>query len=158
MEKRLKKFLKDGKFTNVTAKRSRIMSSIKGKHNRSTELRLKMGLVRSGINGWELHQKKLPGTPDFYFPTAKLAIFVNGCFWHSCPKCGHIPKTRVDFWKAKLNRTKQRDKKKKTELRKLGIASLTIWEHELKESSGVDKVIKKIERKIKKQPSPSEGI
>lgn len=133
------------------------MSSIRGKHNRSTEICLKMAIVRSGINGWELHSKKLLGTPDFYFHRPKFAVFVDGFFWHDCPKCGHIPKTRSEFWEAKIKKTKQRDRKKRSELRKIGIRTLGVWEHELKESSGVDKVIKKIERKIKKQLSPSEA-
>ncbi|MCK5612353.1 very short patch repair endonuclease [Candidatus Pacearchaeota archaeon] len=158
MEKRLKKHLKDGKFDNVSKQRSKVMSSIRGKHNRSTEICLKMALVRSGINGWKLHSQKLPGTPDFYFHSPKLAVFVDGCFWHGCPKCGHIPKTRSEFWEAKIKRTKQRDRKKRSELRKIGISTLGVWEHELKESSGVDKVIKKIERKIKKLLSPFEAI
>ena len=157
MEKRLKKHLKDGKFDNVSKKRSKVMSSIRGKHNRSTEICLKMALVRSGVKGWELHSKNLPGTPDFYFPHAKLAVFVDGCFWHGCPKCGHIPKTRSEFWEAKIKRTKQRDRKKRLELRKIGISTLGIWEHELKENSGVNNAIKKIEKKIKKLLHPPEA-
>lgn len=150
MEKRLKKHLKDGKFHNVSKKRSKVMSSIRGKHNRSTEICLKMALVRAGVKGWQLHTKDLPGTPDFYFPNPKLAVFVDGCFWHGCPKCGHIPKTRSKFWEAKIKRNKQRDRKKRAELRNMGISTLGIWEHELKSSTGIDKVVKKIERKINK--------
>lgn len=150
MERRLRKYLKDGKFDNVSKKRSFVMSSIRSKHNRSTELCLKMALVRSGVKGWELHLKELPGTPDFYFSQVKLAVFVDGCFWHGCPRCGHIPKTRSEFWEAKINRTKQRDRKKRSELRKIGINTLGIWEHELKDISGVNKVVNKIKRKIQK--------
>jgi DNA mismatch endonuclease (patch repair protein) len=157
MEKRLKKHLKDGKFDNVSIKRAKNMSSIHGKNNLSTEICLKMAFVRSGLKGWKLHSKELPGTPDFYFQQAKLAIFVDGCFWHGCPKCGHIPKTRPEFWEAKINRTKQRDREKRTKLRGLGISSLSIWEHDLKEKSGVDKVTKKIEGKIKKLLHPSDA-
>lgn len=157
MEKELKKHLKDGKFDNVSSKRSKIMSSIHGKNTLSTEVCLKMALVRSGIKGWKLHSKELPGTPDFYFQQAKLAVFVDGCFWHGCSKCGHIPKTRSEFWEAKIKMTKQRDRKKRSELGKMGISTLGIWEHELKEKSGVDKVTKKIERKIKKLLHRSEA-
>lgn len=151
MEKRLKKHLKNGKFENVSEKRSKVMSSIRGKNNRSTEICLKMAFVRSGLKGWKLHSKNLPGTPDFYFHNAMLAVFVDGCYWHGCPKCGHIPKTRSEFWEAKINRTKQRDRKKRSELRKIGIFTLGIWEHELKDSSGINKVVKKIKRRIQKQ-------
>ena len=124
------------------------MAAIRGKHNRSTELRLRMLLVTAGIRGWRLHPKELPGKPDFYFEKARLAIFVDGCYWHGCLKCGHIPKTRTAFWKAKINRNQERDKIKRLELKKTGIKSLRIWEHELRDKKDLDKVIKKIDKLI----------
>ena len=148
MERRLKKYLEDGKFKDVPEKRSRTMSTIRGKHNRSTELRLRMSLVQAGVCGWTLHPEELPGRPDFYFGKAKLAIFVDGCYWHGCPKCGHIPKTRPAFWKAKIKRTQERDRIKQLELKKLGTKSLRIWEHELKDKKNLDKVIEKIDKLI----------
>tara|TARA_Y100000294_G_C8423334_1_gene283745 strand:- start:122 stop:598 length:477 start_codon:yes stop_codon:yes gene_type:complete len=157
MEKRLKKHLKDGKFDNVSEIRSRVMSSIRGKHNRSTELCLKMALVRSGVEGWKLHPIELPGTPDFYFSQVKLAVFVDGCFWHGCHRCGHIPKTRSKFWEAKINRTKQRDRKKRSELQKIGISTLGIWEHELKDTHKVNNVVDKIKTKFQKLLKTSKG-
>ena len=150
MEKRLKRHLKDGSFENVPEIRSRVMASIRGKNNRTTEMRFKMALVRAGISGWKSHPPKLPGSPDFYFTHAKLAVFVDGCFWHGCPKCGHIPKTRSEFWEAKIKRTRQRDRAKRSELRKMGTSTLSIWEHELKDISGVNLVIIKLKSKIKK--------
>lgn len=131
------------------------MSSVRGKNNRSTELCLRMALTRSGIKGWELHPKELPGNPDFYFPDIKLALFVDGCFWHGCPKCGHIPKTRTEFWKEKINLTKKRDRKKRAELNKIGISTLGIWEHELKERTSLIKTVNKIIRKIQKLQTQS---
>jgi G:T-mismatch repair DNA endonuclease (very short patch repair protein) len=67
MERNLKKYLKKGSFENVPEARSRTMSAIRGKHNRSTEQRLRMALMRVGIKGWKLHAQELPGNPDFYF-------------------------------------------------------------------------------------------
>lgn len=148
MERRLKKYLEDGKFKDVPEKRSRTMSAIRGKHNSSTELRLRMALVKAGVSGWTLHQDELPGRPDFYFEKAKLAIFVDGCYWHGCPKCGHIPKTRTAFWEAKIKRNQERDKMKRLELKKTGIKSLRIWEHELKGRKNLDKAINKIDKLI----------
>ena len=107
-------------------------------------MKLKMGLVRTSISGFILHDKTLLGKPDFFFKKDRLAIFVDGCYWHGCPKCGHIPKTRSAFWKAKIDRNIQRDKKNRTSLIKLGIAVLRIWEHELKTSEGINKIIKKV--------------
>lgn len=124
------------------------MSAIRGKHNRSTELRLRMALVKAGVRGWKLHSEKLPGKPDFYFERVKLALFVDGCYWHGCPKCGHIPKTRTAFWEAKIKRNQERDKMKDRELKKLGAKNLRIWEHELKGKKNLDKVIRKIDKLI----------
>jgi len=149
MEKRLKKYLEDGKFVDVPEKRSKTMSAIKGKHNRSTELRLRMALIRNGISGWRLHAKELLGNPDFFFESKNIAIFVDGCFWHGCPKCGHIPKTRSQFWEEKIKRTQQRDKKNRNELRKRGIRVIRIWEHELKGKTIDPRVVSKILKTLK---------
>src|SRR5205823_6917634 len=105
--------LSEGKFLNVSATRSRMMSAIRGKNTRSTERALRMALMRAGIKGWRLHAVNLPGKPDVYFPTQRLAVFIDGCFWHFCPKCGHIPKTRRIFWNAKIQRNQERDRKVK---------------------------------------------
>lgn len=150
MEKRLKKYLKKGAFENVPNVRSRTMSAIRGKYNATTELRLRMALIRNGIKGWTLHAKELPGNPDFYFAKEKVAVFVDGCYWHGCPKCGHIPKTRTQFWEAKIKRNQERDKKKRAELRKGGILTIRIWEHELRKTSALNKVISKTVNTLKK--------
>ena len=135
-------------FDDVPPVRSKTMAAIRGKHNRSTELRLRMFLVTAGIRGWRLHPKELPGKPDFYFEKARLAIFVDGCYWHGCPKCGHIPKTRTAFWAAKIKRNQERDKIKRLELKKSGIKSLRIWEHEFKDKKHLERVIDKIDKLI----------
>ncbi len=144
MERRLKKYLKHGQFINVPEKRSRTMSAIRGKHNRTTELRLRMAFIRKGIRGWKLHVTELPGNPDFYFEGKRLAVFVDGCYWHGCPKCGHIPKTRSRFWEAKISRNQQRDRQKRMELRKMGISTIRIWEHELRDRLNIDRVLTEI--------------
>src|SRR5690606_22059724 len=110
MEKRLRKYLTNGNFGTVVPKVSKTMSLIRGKKNRTTELKLRMLLTSKGIKGWKLHAIELEGNPDFYFEKKKLAIFVDGCFWHGCPRCGHIPKTRSAFWKAKISRNRKRDR------------------------------------------------
>lgn len=130
--------------------RSRIMSAIRGKHNRTTELQLRMALLRNRVRGWRLHVKTLPGTPDFYFEKEKVAVFVDGCYWHGCPKCGHVPKTRSGFWKAKIGRTQERDKKKRLELRKIGVFPLRIWEHDLKKTAGLNKAVSRILKSLRR--------
>lgn len=143
MEKDLKKYLPNGEFLNVPEKTKKTMSAIKGKNNKTTETRLRMALIRNRISGWLLQNKKLPGKPDFYFTIPKLAIFVDGCFWHGCPRCGHIPKTNTKFWESKITKNVKRDKKNNNELKKLGITLIRFWEHELKDKD-LSIIIKKI--------------
>jgi DNA mismatch endonuclease (patch repair protein) len=131
MERKLRKTLNGGKFKDVPAIRSRTMAAIRGRNNQSTEVRFRMALVRAGINGWETNVEDLVGKPDFFFRKNRLVVFVDGCFWHGCPKCGHYPKTRSSFWKTKILRNKERDKKNRQKLRRQGIKVVSIWEHSL---------------------------
>ncbi|MBC8469467.1 MAG: very short patch repair endonuclease [Planctomycetes bacterium] len=133
MEKRLRKKLKGGKFKDVPVVRSKTMAAIRGKNNRTTELCFRMAIVRSGIKGWVTNFKDLPGKPDFFFRKKGIAVFIDGCFWHGCPKCGHYPKTRSSFWKAKILRNKERDKSNRRKLRRKGIKVVSVWEHSLKD-------------------------
>jgi DNA mismatch endonuclease (patch repair protein) len=147
MDKALKKYLKNGKFENVSETRSKAMAAVRGKGNRTTEQRLRFAMVSVGIQGWKVQPKGIIGKPDFVFEKEKLAIFVDGCYWHGCPKCGHIPKTRSEFWKAKIGRTKQRDLEKTNILENEGYRVLRFWEHELKKD--LKECIKAINGKIK---------
>jgi DNA mismatch endonuclease (patch repair protein) len=148
MERHLKLKLPQGKFLNVSASRSRMMSAIRGKNTRSTERALRSALMRAGIKGWRLHPDHVLGKPDLYFPKHRIAIFVDGCFWHFCPKCGHIPKTRQAFWKAKIERNKRRDQRIKRFLTRTGINVIRIWEHELGSETKIVRVITKITAKL----------
>lgn len=132
MERKLRSVLKGGKFETSPA-RSAAMAEVRSKGNRTTERRLRMALVRAGVRGWKLHPKNLPGKPDFLFPVPKVIIFVDGCFWHGCSKCGHIPKSHTEFWKLKLQSTMSRDAAQAAELRARGFTVVRIWEHELNE-------------------------
>lgn len=107
------------------------MRAIKAKGNKSTEARLRLILVRARIRGWKLHPKGMVGKPDFYFPEHRLAVFVDGCFWHGCPSCGHIPKANNPYWKAKIEGNQRRDRAYDHQLREQGIRVQRIWEHEL---------------------------
>ena len=150
MEKKLKEFLPGGTFADVPAARSRSMSLIRGRNNRTTERLLRMALVRSGQRGWLMHYG-LPGKPDFYFPTQRVAVFVDGCFWHGCKRCGHVPKTRSEFWQAKLRRNRQRDRRVTHSLKAQGIEVIRIWEHCLKTSALVDKALVAIQQLLVKE-------
>jgi DNA mismatch endonuclease (patch repair protein) len=122
--------------------RSRVMSRIKSKGNASTEKRLRAGLVRAGVSGWVMHPTSVGGKPDFYFPSARLAVFVDGCFWHGCQKCYIRPKSNRKYWDGKLRSNLARDKKITRKLKSNGISVIRIWEHEVKLdlSRAIDKI------------------
>jgi len=98
---------------------------------------------------FSLHRKDLPGCPDIVFPKRKKVIFINGCFWHrhSCKKGRSMPATRKNFWKQKFKRTIERDKKNKSELKKLGWKVLVIWECQTKTP---EKIITKLKTFLEK--------
>lgn len=133
VEKFLRKKLAGGKFNNVAATDSNRMRAVKGRGNKTTELVLRMLLVRFGIKSWKMHPNGIPGKPDFFFPGEKVAVFTDGCYWHGCRRCGHVPKVNNSFWSAKIDRNRQRDVEKVAALEVLGVRSLRLWEHELKE-------------------------
>src|SRR5690349_15584028 len=112
-------------------KRSQVMAQVRAHGNKSTELRL-IALMRAArITGWRRGQK-LPGNPDFVFPKFKLAVFVDGCFWHGCPRCYRRPGSNRKYWDAKIARNRQRDRQVCTALRQRGWRTFRVWEHEFK--------------------------
>jgi len=125
------------------------MSSIRGRNNKSTELRLRMALVKAGLKGWVLHPQDVFGKPDVFFVKKKLAIFVDGCFWHWCRVCGHIPKTRSAFWRAKIERNRARASLVKRSLRRESIKVIRIWEHSLVNTDNIDGLIRIILTNLK---------
>jgi DNA mismatch endonuclease (patch repair protein) len=106
------------------------MSRIRSCGNKDTELALAKLLRRNKITGWRRHQP-IFGKPDFIFPKLKFALFVDGCFWHGCPKHATKPKNNRTFWHRKLTANKVRDRLVTRTLRKAGWRVLRIWEHEL---------------------------
>jgi len=128
-------------------KRSEMMSAIKGKGNLTTEVAFMKILKSEKITGWRSHYNRVEGRPDFAFPKKKLAIFIDGCFWHGCKKHGTVPNTNVEFWEKKIEANKQRDKRVDKSLKSGGWRVLRIWEHETKKND--QKKAKKIAARIK---------
>lgn len=111
--------------------RSRIMKANRGKDT-APEIMLRKALYSNGLTGYRLHLKKIPGTPDIVYPGKKIAIFVNGCFWHRCPFCKpELPKSNTDFWASKFRANKKRDERKESLLVEMGWNVLVIWECEI---------------------------
>ena len=115
--------------TRTPEQRRRIMQAVKSKNTKPE------WIVRSLLHGmgyrYRLHRKDLPGRPDIALISRRKAIFVHGCFWHGhdCSK-GRLPKSRLDYWKPKLERNKERDREKTAMLQSLGWAVLVIWQCE----------------------------
>ena len=130
MERALKSTLAMGGF-DVAPRHSRLMQKIKSKGNKSTERALRARLVQAGIRGWRMHASDLPGKPDFYFDAESVAVFVDGCFWHGCSTCSHVPRKHNSYWSAKIKRNAQRDAKHTRVLRARGIRVVRFWEHDL---------------------------
>ncbi|MFA6561717.1 MAG: very short patch repair endonuclease [Verrucomicrobiia bacterium] len=123
----------------MAAKRSDVMSRIRRRGNKETELALMTLFRRHHITGWRrqvtLKLSVVSGQfsvrPDFVFPKLKLAVFVDGCFWHSCPKHATKPANNAAFWRKKLSANKARDGRVTRTLRRLGWRVVRVWEHEL---------------------------
>lgn len=108
--------------------RSRCMARVRSKDTKP-ELRLRSALWAVGLR-YRLSYP-LPGRPDLVFPGKKLAIFVDGCFWHGCPQHATFPKTNKRFWEKKLRENRERDIRVNEQLYAVGWKVIRIWEHEI---------------------------
>lgn len=126
------------------AQRSYAMSRVRSRGNATTELRVVQLLRSRGLAGWRRHQP-LPGRPDFSFRREKVAIFVDGCFWHGCPRCFRMPATNVEYWETKIARNVARDRRTTRELRGKGWTVVRVWEHSLREP---DRVVSRVRRAL----------
>ena len=130
------------------------MSRVKGKGNRSTEQRLVRLLRADHLSGWRRHLP-LPGTPDFAWPKAKVAVFVDGCFWHGHNTCKRniTPKQNAKFWQEKIERNRRRDRRQARELRAKGWKVLRIWECDLKKRP--EQCVRRIRRAVAERQESS---
>jgi|SRR5215469_16098514 len=129
--------------------RSRNMSSIRSIGNATTEGAFLRLLRESGITGWRRHLD-LPGKPDFTFRSQRLAVFIDGCFWHGCPRCYRLPEDNRKFWKNKVLTNKRRDIRRTRELRRCGWAVLRIWEHRLKTPIQRARVLSRLQEHLRR--------
>lgn len=120
------------------------MSQI-GSKDTKAEITFRKLLWSKGYKGYRLHPKKIIGKPDLYFPKKRLAVFIDGCFWHKCPKCYIKPKTNLRFWNKKIEGNVSRDKKVNIQLKKEKIKIVHFWEHEIRKS--LNKAYQKFQNK-----------
>ncbi|RRJ96055.1 DNA mismatch endonuclease Vsr [Opitutaceae bacterium TAV4] len=128
------------------SKRSEIMSKVRSKGNRTTELRFIELMRRHGITGWR-RNSTLPGSPDIIFPKQRVAVFIDGCFWHGCPRHFTLPENNMDFWLAKIGKNRTRDRRANAQLWKSGWRVIRIWEHALQKTTQ-DKLVARIRRAL----------
>ncbi len=136
------------------AERSRIMASVKSRNTKSTELRFISILKDKGITGWRRNYP-LTGKPDFVFPRLKIAVFIDGCFWHGCPSHCRMPSSNINYWNNKIEKNKIRDKKITKALKMKKWQVIRIWEHEIK-TGELNRKLNRI-KKIAQQDIPADG-
>ena len=117
----------------TSAQRSRCMSRIRSTDTKP-ELALRKRLFAKGMRFRT--RLKLAGKPDIAFTRARLAVFIDGCFWHGCPLHGTSPKSNSVYWNAKLQRNRERDREIDAALAADGWEVIRYWEHEIKEDIG----------------------
>lgn len=118
------------------------MARVKSRDTKSTELRFISILKGNGITGWRRNYQ-LTGKPDFVFPRFKIAVFIDGCFWHGCTSHCRMPSSNIIYWDNKIGKNKIRDTKITKLLKMKGWLVIRIWEHEIK--------IGKLNRKLRKE-------
>jgi len=136
--------------------RSRIMAKVKGRGNKATELKLIEFFKEYCIKGWRRNYK-LAGNPDFVIPKERLAIFVDGCFWHGCAEHCRLPEANREYWVAKIDKNIKRDNAINKELQEKRWTVIRIWEHELKKNNHRKK-LEKIKELIESGASPKDNF
>lgn len=126
------------------AERSKLMAKVRSKGNKDTELKLVSVFKTHGITGWRRHRPVF-GRPDFIFPTERIALFVDGCFWHGCPRHYRAPTQNAEFWVRKITNNRKRDRLVTRTLKAKGWLVIRIWEHALKgDALGVATRVKRV--------------
>ncbi|EXJ13580.1 Very-short-patch mismatch repair endonuclease (G-T specific) [Imhoffiella purpurea] len=110
------------------------MSRIRGKDTKP-ELVVRRALFALGYRYRIGH--KLPGRPDLVFVHQRVAVFIDGCFWHRCPEHFRMPRSNREFWEAKISANCERDRRVDSELTELGWRVLRFWEHEVRREPDV---------------------
>lgn len=108
--------------------RSKIMSKIRSKDTK-LEIEFRKSVWKCGLR-YRLHYK-IAGKPDMVFPSKRVAVFIDSCFWHNCPKHCRKPKSNIDYWNSKLKKNAKRDREVNLLLKKQGWKVLRLWEHEI---------------------------
>jgi DNA mismatch endonuclease (patch repair protein) len=132
MDRALRRHLVDGRFAAVDPVDARRLRAVRGRGNRSTDQRFVELMTAAGIEGWSLHHQD--GRPaDAWFSRERIAVFLDGCFWHACERCAHRPTKNGGYWREKRAINRARDLRIDEELRRRGVVVLRFFECELRE-------------------------
>jgi DNA mismatch endonuclease (patch repair protein) len=122
--------------------RSRIMAAIRSRGNATTELSLGKLLWAADLRGYRKHWRVV-GKPDFAWPGRKVAVFVDGCFWHGC-RCKYLPRTNMEFWRNKIETNKRRDRRVSRSLQRAGWKVVRIKECAVRKPSTLTRIAKAV--------------
>lgn len=115
--------------------RLKTMRAVKGKGTKP-EKRLWAMLAGMRLKGWKKNVGSITGKPDVVFPSQRVAVFVDGCFWHGCPHCRRkLPKTNREYWKRKIERNVELAQLHNKKLERDGWTVVRIWEHEMADTT-----------------------
>lgn len=131
--------------------RSKIMAKVQSKGTKLESL-LWDALINRGWNFFEKQAEDVPGRPDFVCRAYKVAIFVDSCFWHGCPRHLRMPSSNVEYWAKKIARNKRRDARVRAQLRREGWRVISIWEHELPDKPSFKGKLTRLEKYIADRP------
>ena len=128
------------------AARSAQMALIKSKNTRP-EMIVRRAMHAAGLR-YRLHDKRLPGRPDVVFLSRRIAVQIRGCFWHQDPnpacKLSRMPKSRLDFWRPKLEGNAERDRRQEEEIAALGWTLIVVWECQVRDVDRLSSIIQQI--------------
>jgi len=134
-------------FRKPNKSRAQNMRAIRSTGNQTTEKRLMSLLNSCKLKGWQLQPVDIPGKPDLFARRKRVAVFVDGCFWHGCHSCGHIPKRNAAYWRAKILRNRRRDVRISRLLRAHGYSVIRIRECQLRLKP--DRSVERIKRALR---------
>lgn len=138
------------------SERSERMSRVRNRANRSTERVVAARLTAAGARGWVPNDRDVEGRPDFHFPASRVAVFVDGCFWHRCPRCRRrTPRNNRAYWLKKIDDNRRRDNRVRRKLRSRGYRVFRVWEHEARGGAWVYRIMRAIQERGSGEPFAS---
>lgn len=140
-----------------SAQRSKIMAAVKSRGNASTELKMRRLLRANKLSGWRRHLE-ITGTPDFSWSKKKVALFVDGCFWHKCPHCFRKPKSNLSYWDNKVESNKARDRRINKNLQLAGWRVVRVWECKIDQPITIVRIRKVLHENKKDRKSNTERV